>query len=548
MPPAGAKAPRKDWQQVLPPSTIKTRQQTLASREASREASRPKTPPRAQRRSSAPPTPTPRLIREPAVSFDLEPSSPDEPDSPIRPRGRSRSRSRPEPTAQTRAQYDQQAQNAGGSGLIGAAAERAIAFYTQVRAVAAQLDGIMAPLLEEFPEEAEALNNGLAAFLRGVAHPGVPSGPGTWATTSGTGTGASRQTGSTYASVVYGSSGYSLGAPSTTSSGQGTRTQAPGPGPFPHNPLGTGKKRVMVRLPADHPLRASGSHAARTAANACPETKNLFSDAIPVPTGFALIARDPTSAAAAIAAADVLQKELKATKVEPEERWTPYLLGPVPRRLRGVMGLSEGGTEVTPEMIISEILLQTGTEPRKAAWTRRSEPSLPEGEVTVYFKTPDQGIGIGVPRIPPRVRIFGQPAQLRPISKHRRQPVCEKCFGFHNQAACHRSPKCGKCGSARHEGACATGPRCLNCRGPHPSTQSDCPARPTIRHGVLTRPNKAQIQAIRTAGSRAWATAISPTPTSTPALTTATATVIAAPSVQLQRAPDIPQPPPTNAN
>ena len=68
----------------------------------------------------------------------------------------------------------------------------------------------------------------------------------------------------------------------------------------------------MVRLPAEHPLRAAGSLAARNAANAHDKTRDLFYDAVPIPTGYALIARDPTNAATAIQAAESLYQELGA--------------------------------------------------------------------------------------------------------------------------------------------------------------------------------------------------------------------------------------------
>lgn len=84
--------------------------------------------------------------------------------------------------------------------------------------------------------------------------------------------------------------------------------------------------------------------AARNAANACSETRNFFRDAILVPTGFALLARDMPSVALAARASEALCKHFRALAAEPEEKWTAHMLSPVPRQVRGVPGL--GGTGV----------------------------------------------------------------------------------------------------------------------------------------------------------------------------------------------------------
>lgn len=119
----------------------------------------------------------------------------------------------------------------------------------------------------------------------------------------------------------------------------------------------------MVRLPPDHSLRTAGSLAVRNAANACSETRDFFREAILVPTGFALLTRDMPSAALDADAHKALCKHLGALAVEPEEKWTAYILRPVPRRVRGVPGFSDSWVLVIPNMIATEVALQAGIRP-----------------------------------------------------------------------------------------------------------------------------------------------------------------------------------------
>lgn len=274
---------------------------------------------------------------------------------------------------------------------------RAAAAYGVIQTIAAQLDRLIEPLVDLNPAEARRLNAGITALLRECICPGKSD------ANSGSRP-ATPRSDTTYATAV-------SGRPSTNpGESRVAGVSKPGysrPGPPPQPQKGA---RLMVRLPSDHVLRTAGSLAARNAANACGQTRNLIRDAIPVPTGFALLARDIPSAALAAQAAEALCKHLGALAVEPEEKWAAYILRPVPRQVRGVPGLSDSGVVVTSEMIASEVTLQTGVQPRRTVWTRKTE-AVPlegeaaptEGEAMVFFPTE---LSAGT-RLPARIRIFG---------------------------------------------------------------------------------------------------------------------------------------------
>lgn len=264
----------------------------------------------------------------------------------------------------------------------------------------------------------------------------------------------------------------------------------------------TGQTRIFIRLPTNHPLRHADPVAVREQANnAVPRTPDLFTTAYPVASGYALVVRDQAALETALASHTVLETNLGATAVEKQEHWESYILSPVPRRIHTL----NGPTAVDTTLTINEITLVTGATPCRAQWTRRSESSAyeAEGEMVLYLPR-------DASPPPSRFRLFGRQANLRPIRKARASlQACETCHQHHGARICHRKPRCGRCGLSRHDAPdCCTRPaRCINCRGPHEAADPNCPARPYRDHGVVRRPNRQQLQAIRAAGSRAWTAA-----------------------------------------
>lgn len=502
---------RGDWTGRVAPPAVTTRLQARVVGPTEAEGE-PDTPPRPIRVSSAPPESTPRRpAQDKTGPRGPRPAAEERTLSPTRKRGRPPKRAPPKPGSQ--AKTGSATQTGAGppeppgvtppgplQAVVQEEAAKVAAAYRLVQAFAAQLDELVAELNDLHPTLAGRLSERVAAALRECSRPDqMDPSPAPRA--------ASPKSDTTYATAVSGRPSPVPEEPTAAGTSKpGASPSAPQPGPQ-RGP------RLMVRLPPDHELRTAGSLAARNAANACNETRDLFRDAMPVSTGFALLARDTPSAALAASASEALREHLRALAVEPEEKWTAYILRPVPRQVRGVPGLSDSGVPVTTDMIATEVALQTGLRPRRTAWTRKTEAAplegeaaLTEGEAIVHFPAElTEGT-----RLPARIRIFGQAAWLRPRTNTRRPLACGKCFGFHNETACRRNPRCGQCGLVRHDGVCVKPVRCLNCRGPHASTAADCPARPSVRHGALVRPTKGQLQAIRAAGSRLWAAANAP--------------------------------------
>jgi hypothetical protein len=360
-------------------------------------------------------------------------------------------------------------------------AKKATGFLDCLQEVAARLEEILSPLQDQFPTQAGSLLKDLTTVLRKHSRPERAPGalPTSYAQTARQGT-------------------QRPAAPGPNQTIRPNQIQAKTKPP----PASLPDARIMVRLPADHPLRKAGPYAVRQRAEALPETKGLFKDAAAVRSGFALIPRRPLPQAIPPEALTALQKHLEASIVEPQEDWTTFLLEGIPRRVYSLGTTGPEDLAVSPEMISEEVYLQTNLRPRRALWTRQSQQDNSPVEGTAILHFPSSALKGA--RIPYRLRVFGLAAILRPLKKTRKAPNCEKCAGTHSTEKCTRQPKCLQCGQQRHGASCDKPPRCLNCRGPHRSGAPDCPARPVVKNGVWSLPNRAQRSAIRAAGSRAW--------------------------------------------
>ncbi len=430
--------------------------------------------------------------------------------------------------------------------------QEAIHQFTQ--AVTTQLDTLLASIGDTVPEEAHNLSQIFASSLHifkciagvhkqsyaSVTASGLsgPSGLNSFGTASG-----------------FGSLGQGGSAPGMPPN-QHTRRTPPSSQQQSKTTATEAQKRhqdakILVRLPKEHPLRLEHPVDVRAKANNAVGTE-LFHDAQPIPSGFALATQDTAMASQILREPQALQEALQATKIEAKEAWAGYLITPVPKAIRSYDGSS---VQVSNETLASEFKLQARFSARKIYWTRKSttDTTAQEGEVVVYLPA-------GQPP-PTRFRFLGTPVTMRPIRKANTIPVCETCHGFHQTRGCRKSHKCVTCGKAKHEGPCLT-TRCLNCRGPHPANDPQCPARPKIQGGILTRPTRIQLQAIRSAGGAAWvvkqqtdvalapalatapvpAPATAPAPAPTPAPVPGTLAAQATPSTPTSTLPRPPSP------
>lgn len=255
-------------------------------------------------------------------------------------------------------------------------------------------------------------------------------------------------------------------------------------------------RRVIIRLGPDHEARKAGSFEIRQQIQQLITDKSLVADVWTVPSGIAILAPTPAKAAALLQFKEAIEKRFGNAKVERQETWVTFIIGPIPKKIRGLDGMYN-----TMDGLLEEELapIKENVPIRHIGWTHRSENEEPYGQVRICV--PENKAD----KFPSRLRVFGEAVSIQRIRQRRPVIVCDKCHGFHATRTCARPAKCPNCGANTHDDPCKTTPRCLNCRGPHSSTDPTCPARPRRSNGTLRRPTGAQLLRIRAAGSREYA-------------------------------------------
>ena len=377
---------------------------------------------------------------------------------------------------------------------------------------AAGLDGLLPPLIKALPGIAEDFRSGILDLLMAVNSGKTPAydhpGP-TGSTPTGTAAAADTVVAPTrhrdpvpphataypaqrrprsYAAAVAAPAPTATERDHQAASAMNVR-QAPRP---------NADHRIMVRLPAEHPLRQESSFATRGRVTAILGNPDLVRDVHKTVSGVAIVTAGGAKASAVLKHAEEIKTKLGATNVERQEHWEKIVVRPVPHTVHTPMG----PVPVTEEMISNEIKLQTGLTPRRVAWARGSSGFAglsPTGEVGVHLSPAD------LQRWRWKLRLFGDPVSAYAVRKKPSIQQCERCFGPHHIRNCARTQRCGTCAAPAHPGACSRPVRCVNCRGPHAATDSSCPMWPKRKDGVIVRITKSQRLAIRAAGGQEWA-------------------------------------------
>lgn len=267
-------------------------------------------------------------------------------------------------------------------------------------------------------------------------------------------------------------------------------------------PAAKADNRVMIRVPADHSIRQANPFEVRSHINKIMGGEERIMDVHYVRSGIALVAKSGLKATEILQFKDQITNTVGNASVEQQEKWVSFLLNPVPKRLT----TSDGGVDVTPELVSREIQLHTGMTMRRVAWTKKSSQSgLAEGVILAYM-TPAMAKSW-----PAHMRLFGQAVSVQPLRERLNVTQCEKCYGFHHTRNCPRAPRCHRCAGARHDDACMTPVKCVNCHGPHAATSANCPARPSRSNGSVIKPQSRQLKAIRQAGRAEWLKMNAPT-------------------------------------
>ncbi|POS84300.1 hypothetical protein EPUL_005308 [Erysiphe pulchra] len=255
-------------------------------------------------------------------------------------------------------------------------------------------------------------------------------------------------------------------------------------------------RRVIIRLGLDHEARKTGSFELRQKIQQLIPDKSLIADVWTVPSGVAILASTPAKAATLLQYKEKIENKFGDAKVERQETWTTFVVGLIPKKIRGLDGFYDSFDGLLQEELAP---IRDAVPIRHVSWTRRSLNDEPYGKIRICVPE------IQASRFPSRLRLFGEAVSVQRIRKRNLIITCEKCYGFHATRTCAQTMKCKLCGIEAHDGPYKTIPKCLNCRGPHSSIDISCPARPCSNNGVLIRSSRIQLQHIRLAGQKEFA-------------------------------------------
>lgn len=161
---------------------------------------------------------------------------------------------------------------------------------------------------------------------------------------------------------------------------------------------------------------------------------------------------------------------LNATRLELQEDWTTFVIGPIPKHLH-----TDTLVTITTDHVIAELSSYVdSTHIRKLEWTNKSHQLTTEGYIRALVTSLKPLL------FPAKLRLFGRPVTVNRIKRKVSIPVCERCFAYHHTRTCARLCRCSDRSKPRHDGPCTHPERCLNCLGPHKTTDNNCLARPKI--------------------------------------------------------------------
>ncbi|KHJ30375.1 putative effector protein [Erysiphe necator] len=98
-------------------------------------------------------------------------------------------------------------------------------------------------------------------------------------------------------------------------------------------------RRVMIRLAPDHEARKTGTFELRLKVQQLVSDKSIVSDVWSVPSGIAILAPTPAKAAAILQSKTVIEDRFGIATVERQERWTNFIIGPIPKKFQCFDGL-----------------------------------------------------------------------------------------------------------------------------------------------------------------------------------------------------------------
>ncbi|POS82654.1 hypothetical protein EPUL_006041, partial [Erysiphe pulchra] len=202
-------------------------------------------------------------------------------------------------------------------------------------------------------------------------------------------------------------------------------------------------RRVMIRLGPEHEARKTGAFELRQKVQELVFDKSLVSDVWAVPSAVAILAPTPALAAAILQNKTAIENRFGSAVVERQEKWTNFIIGPIPKKVRCLEGFRDPMDGLLSEELAA---LKEIVPIRYMNWTRRSQDDQPFGHIRISVPEAKSN------KFPPRLRLFGEAVFVQRIRQRQQPIVCDKCYGFHTIRTCARTPKCKTCATEAHDG------------------------------------------------------------------------------------------------
>jgi len=257
--------------------------------------------------------------------------------------------------------------------------------------------------------------------------------------------------------------------------------------------------RLFLRLPKDHPARQASTHATMevlrkhldgTCSSAVKEIQQ-------VPSGLAIWPKDGLGLRLLAERRETLETLIQGAKTETEQAWAVFVLPNAPLDYTGYDGAQ---VPINDQMALDEFKLQTGLLPLKFYRSNKTPHSS-----TLVMATHEAQAHT----VPQWVHLFGKNIQIKRKIPRARIEQCTRCWDYHNPRTCSRSRRCRVCSrkdhteeTHPHSNANESELYCTNCCRPSPADHPDCPARPTLKQGIIQRLSRSQLLALRKAGER----------------------------------------------
>ena len=251
--------------------------------------------------------------------------------------------------------------------------------------------------------------------------------------------------------------------------------------------------RIFIRVPPDHEWKKmSAIGAKQELVRKLKLNGNELTDFRAVRSGFAFRTRNQDTRAHILATGPTNTDA--NLKFEEARIWKTFIVRQVEKFYRDATG-----THPTDALVAGEA--QAAANATRPPVACRKANFGDTKDTCCYYISFDEELKDGF-------RLFGNSAQAETYIEKPKVIQCTRCLGFHGERNCTRTERCINCGkpAASHQSGdatnCASPSQCANCRGAHKADSMGCHARPVVKNGALSHPNKNQRARIRELGQK----------------------------------------------